>query len=141
MKIKIIDREPENSAFIIIPRGSVFEPTGFDVYGMSVTAPETPPEHYKWFPLLQASHPELKVLSWKEVPRGRIEYRKGKYALYMWDKFYEIWDREIFINAINNYFRLKVDPYYLYADPWGDYKIDLSVLDHKIKNMPPGGNL
>lgn len=135
MKIKISDRQPENSAFIILPRGSVKKPQGFDVYGTSVGAPETPPEHYKWFGILQKNHPELKNINWRDIPRGRIEYRDGKYALYMWSFFYELWNREEFIGAINNYFRLRIDPDSLYADPWGDYKIDLDKLERVVQQI------
>jgi len=131
----IDNQAPINAAFYILPLGSVLEPTSFQVYGFSLPFPNVLPEHAKWWPLLESKHSELKVFQPFEVPRGRIYYQGGKYALYMWRYFYDHWDVNRLLKAINEFFNIQIDGHSLYDDPWGDYVIDLDNLAAKLSKI------
>lgn len=123
-----------NSAFVLLPTGNVFSPISIKIIGISVPFPSQPIEHKVWFNREKHRYPDFKSHDLSYLPRGRVLYQDGKYALYMWRWFYDHWNMNLLVNTINHYFNIKIDPKCIYDDPWGDYIIDVNMLEKMVKN-------
>ena len=124
---------PSNHAFVLLPIGSAFSPSSFKIIGISAPVPSQPIEHKIWFNQEKQKHNDFKIHDLSYLPRGRVIYQDGKYALYMWRWFYDHWDMNRLVNTINEYFQIKIDPNSIYDDPWGDYAIDINMLEEAMQ--------
>jgi len=126
--------KPINCAFVMIPLGSFNSPHDFKVYGLTCESPLFPIEHKVWWPQYQKVYPELLNISYQHLPRGRIVFNQktNEYELFMWRWFYEFWDLDRLIKALNEYFKITVSPTGIFNAPWDDYTIDLKQLQMAI---------